>query len=205
MALSGRIQIRTSAWALLFFAAMLFVLPLQWVIAMVVAAAVHEGFHAITILLTGGKICSISIGGRGVVLHTGPMTGMQEFLCAIAGPIGSFLLVLCARWLPRAAICGFVHGAFNLIPLFPLDGGRMLRGLLDCFLGANVAGRAFGWVQKGIVFIIILGCIILTFRVGILPLLLGILLLRRQVRENPLAKKPFWRYNKGNIDKGVPL
>ena len=203
--MANRIKIQVSGGALLFWAALLLILPLQWVAAAFLAAIVHECCHAVAVCILGSSIDGITIGGRGVVMETQPMTGIREFICALAGPLGSLLLLCFAPCLPRTAICGLVHGIYNLIPLFPMDGGRMLRSFLYSMLSPPLAKKIFLWVQKGIVFVIIVGCIILTFRMGILPLIFGCLILRNHLRENPLAKKPFWRYNRSTIDKEVRL
>jgi hypothetical protein len=48
----------------------------------------------------------------------------------VAGPAGSFLLLFVARWLPLVAICGFIQGSYNLLPLGTMDGGRVVACLL---------------------------------------------------------------------------
>lgn len=199
------LKIRISAGASVFLAALLLMLPLQWVGAVILAAMVHECCHAAAIILLGGTIESVTIGGRGVVMETQPMSGIRETVCALAGPIGSVMLLLFVRWLPRTAVCGVIHGIYNMIPLFPLDGGRVLRGMLFGLLQPPKAETIFLWSQRAVILVLVAGCIFLTFRIGVLPLLFGILLLRSQKRENPLAKNPFWRYNRSNIDKGVRL
>ena len=203
--MTKRIKIQVSGGALLFGAAILFVLPLQWVGAVILAATIHECCHALAVFVLGGSIERITICGRGVVMQTQPMTGIREFVCAFAGPIGSLLLLTIAPRLPRTAICGLIHGIYNLIPLFPMDGGRMLRSFLYALLSPPLAQRIFLWTQWGIAAIIMFGCIILAMRLGVLPVVFGILIIGKHLRENPLAKKPFWRYNRCTNNKEVRL
>lgn len=106
-------------------------LPLRWVVAAILAAAVHEVSHLLALYLLGIRVFGITVGGRGAVLETDSLTDGQELLCALAGPLGSFLLLLFAAWIPRVAICGLCQGLYNLIPLGNLDGGRVLRSLVN--------------------------------------------------------------------------
>jgi Zn-dependent protease len=88
-----------------------------------------------------------------------------EFWIALAGPLASFILASMFWWMAEAfrepaipwrggysafLISGFVVnltlGAFNLLPCFPMDGGRMLRSLLAVtirMLFKQHANRAF--------------------------------------------------------------
>ena len=51
-----------------------------------------------------------------------------EALCALAGPTANLLCAgLFLRILPEFAGVSLALGAFNLLPIFPLDGGRLLR------------------------------------------------------------------------------
>ncbi len=199
------LRIQISAGALIFLAILLLMLPIQWVIAALLAATFHELCHAVAILLCGGSIDCITISGRGAVMETVPMSASKEVVCALAGPFGSLLLLLLAKWIPRTAICGAVHGFYNLIPLFPMDGGRVLHGLIYGVFSPNAAHCVFVWSQRVVAVLLIAGCAMLSFQIGAIAVMLLILLFWRRWRENTLAKKAFWRYNRGSTTKGVRL
>ncbi|MEP7152354.1 MAG: site-2 protease family protein [Nitrospira sp.] len=109
----------------------------------------HELGHSIVALryhIPIGQITLFIFGGV-AQMRKEPPHPRAEFLIAIAGPIVSFLLaglcmglVLLLEWLPAGtslqgltalgALLGMVNtqlGLFNLLPGFPLDGGRALR------------------------------------------------------------------------------
>ncbi len=108
----------------------LLVLPPAWAMGALLAACVHELFHLTAVLICGGQALSVSILPFGARLETTPLTPVKEALCALAGPLGSFLMLLTAEQFPEAALCGLIQGAYNLLPIYPLDGGRILHCLL---------------------------------------------------------------------------
>ena len=203
--MAKKLEFQVSAGALIFLAALVMLFPLQWVGAVILAAGVHELCHAAAICLLGGSIESIAIGSRGIVMKTQPMSGVREIVCAMAGPLGSLCLLLFVRWLPRTAVCGLFHGVYNLIPLLPMDGGRVLRGILYGLLTPPKAEKLFRWIQRGISIMLGICCFMLISKAGIFAIIIGILLLRNVQKENSLAKIPFWQYNRRTIDEEVRL
>ncbi len=106
---------------------MLLLLPLRWCFAMVVASAVHELFHIVSVWLCVCPIYSMSIQFGGAVIKTNIADWRKELLCILSGPVGSLILVIFYKFIPEIAVCALLQSAYNLLPLPNLDGGRALR------------------------------------------------------------------------------
>ena len=105
------------------------VLPWNVLLSFAVSAAFHELCHLAVLCWYQVPIWQIRLGLCGAKITAGAMEPMQELLCAAAGPIGSLILVLFADRLPLLAVFGLVQGLFNLLPIYPLDGGRVVRSI----------------------------------------------------------------------------
>ncbi|MBQ9168734.1 MAG: hypothetical protein IJX67_10055 [Oscillospiraceae bacterium] len=159
-------------------ALLLLLLPLQWMLAVVLAAMFHELCHAGMIRLCGGRILSVRIGVNGAVMETEPMSNRKELLCALAGPVGGLLLILVARWLPRVAVCGVIHSLYNLLPIYPLDGGRALQCGMELLFPPATAKRICDRIgQVLIVCILVMGCYgTFILKLGLVPLIFALVL-----------------------------
>lgn len=148
---------------------MLLVLPLNWILCAMLAAFIHELFHVIAIYCCRERIRFISLSDMGAVIRTGPLSPFQELICAAAGPLGSFLLLIFHQNAPMLALCGLVQGIYNLLPICESDGWRMLHSVL-MLLGFNHPDRFMYAVQFVTVLILILGvvCITVSFSCWIL-------------------------------------
>lgn len=106
----------------------------------------HELGHAITASICGGQIRRLSLTAVGAELSISydvPPSYTKDTLVALAGPaanliIGGVLFVF-DQQLPAVLCLGV--GAFNLLPIQPLDGGRVLYGLLAERLDPDWAER----------------------------------------------------------------
>jgi Zn-dependent protease/CBS domain-containing protein len=121
---------------------------------------IHELSHSLVAKSRGLRVRSITLfalGGVSQMDKESPDSG-TEFWTAIAGPIASAVIgILClgVAWSlgwspsatpsrpPQAALVwlgyiNFMLACFNMIPGFPLDGGRVLRGIIWWITGDRV-------------------------------------------------------------------
>ena len=126
---------------------------LYWVVAGGVAiidslaGLAHELGHALAAVARGRRVYHISLHGlvAGARRSAGPARPRDQFAIALAGPVSHLLVactLLCAwRLLPIdneqlrvamgfPAISNFAAGLLNLLPVSPLDGGRVARAVV---------------------------------------------------------------------------
>lgn len=168
--------------------------PLRWLIAGGVAAVVHELGHSLAVRCCGGKLSGFRLSIFGAYLNAAHLSTVQEILCILAGPLSGLVLLVFIRIFPRLAICGALQSLYNLLPIYPLDGGRLLR---CSFLLMGVTERTCRRVESGVSILLILvgiyGTVILG--VGGLPLLAAVLLVLKAHGEKLLAMRGHLRYN----------
>lgn len=120
----------------LLLAALLFYLDdgmcvLPWV---ALSAAIHESGHILASYLFGGKVTEIRFGLDGAeltFLYSDCLNYWQECIVVLAGPLSNLLASGMLFWAGRTmpGIMSLGLGLFNLLPVFPLDGGRVLYNL----------------------------------------------------------------------------
>ena len=121
----------------------------QLLAAVLGAAAIHEAGHYAALRLLGTRILGLRIGLLGAVLET-DSTALSyggELAAVLAGPVANLLsaVVLTALGLEMAAGAHLVLGAFNLLPVRPLDGGRALYLAAAWLFGPAAGERAARW------------------------------------------------------------
>lgn len=164
-----------SGAALIALALAVLVLPLRWLGAAVLAAAVHEGCHWAAVKLCGGQVHKLSAGLWGAEMTVTGLNAWQELICALAGPIGGLAMLSLSRVLPRTALCAGLQSLYNLLPIYPLDGGRALRCLCAVVLPGRRGERVCGIIQA----LCLAGIGILGFygtfflKLGLFPLVLA--------------------------------
>lgn len=118
-------------------------------IGLFLSIIIHEYSHSVIAKKYGMPMKGITLFIFGGVAEMGsePPSAKAEFLMAVAGPISSIIISAVFFGIyrlglriglpdPVAGVIGYIAmingllAAFNLLPAFPLDGGRMLRSIL---------------------------------------------------------------------------
>jgi len=138
------------------------------VAALFVSVVLHEYGHALAARrfdIATHHITLYPMGGV-AALERMPEEPDQEAVIALAGPATNIVLAMVSGWVwvatqhPVALMFAALNGAmgvFNLLPAYPMDGGRILRALLARRMGwmrasrtAIGIGRVFVWVFLGV-------------------------------------------------------
>jgi Zn-dependent protease/CBS domain-containing protein len=134
---------------------------------------VHELAHSLVAIKQGEEVRSITLFILGGVAQIAdePNEPLKEFSMAVVGPLSSFalgLIFFVASGLLHTvspplsasssylAVVNVILGIFNLLPGFPMDGGRVLRSILWKISGdLRKATRIASLSGQGIAFLLI--------------------------------------------------
>jgi len=126
---------------------------LIWMGVIFVSVLVHEYGHALTAVCFGQR-AEIELHGLGGITrrHGGQLPLFKEFLIVLNGPLAGFFLFIISYYLGSIVgdqrpqnfiayalsitmIANFFWTIVNLIPVYPLDGGHLMRILLEGAFG----------------------------------------------------------------------
>ncbi|PAB61366.1 M50 family metallopeptidase [Anaeromicrobium sediminis] len=121
-----------------------------------IAVFIHELFHTIMARLLGYNIESIEIfpfGGVAKLKETIALEPRDEILIAISGPLINLIIAFIGVNYKILINEFFIYsnlgiGIFNLIPILPLDGGRIIRAYLSLNCGIKKATKIISIISK---------------------------------------------------------
>jgi Zn-dependent protease len=201
---------------------------LVFVICAMACLLLHELGHSLTARRYGIKTREIKMFFLGGVamMERSPRVPRQELFITIAGPLVNFVIAgilfpLLVFYPPaeQSMVYGLlvflltmnlVWGLFNLLPGFPMDGGRILRSLLALKLpylqATHIAVRVGQFVGAGFITLTVLGIWgdITVALIGVLVLIIAQTELMRVRAEEALKNGPDLSRLFGGIFGGNP-
>ena len=131
-------------------------------------ALIHELGHFLTGLLVGMQPEKLELMPFGVAISfkikpeeynkkikKGNQLEIKKILVALAGPITNFIVIVIILNLNielfkalTIIYTNFLIVIFNLLPIYPLDGGRILKGILHINIGKQKAEKYINIISK---------------------------------------------------------
>lgn len=158
----------------IFFILFYFTKQIEVYAMIMIFAIIHELGHLLAGLLMGMKPEKVEIMPFGVSISfkikvkeynkrvkKGNLLEIKKIIVALAGPITNFIIILITYNLYMDLLksiliiyTNFLIMIFNLVPIYPLDGGRILKGILYIFLGKRKSEKYVNTISKITVIII---------------------------------------------------
>lgn len=180
-------------------------------------ALIHELGHLLMGLLMGMKPEKIELMPFGVSISfkikveeynkkikKGNLLEIKKMVVALAGPLTNFIIIIITNNLKidifkslMIIYTNFLIMIFNLLPIYPLDGGRILKGILHINFGIRTTEFYINIISKIMVAIItILSSILILYVHNIAILFIDLYLWYLVLKEDVKYKKREEIYNK---------
>ena len=128
-------RFQVTAGAAVFYPVLYFFDSTGWFSALLPAVIAHEAGHALALRCCGSSIQTLRLEVTGLCMECSELFHPQmEAICAAAGPAAGLLWVWIMDWFPGewpqlSKELSLGLSLFNLLPVLPLDGGRILLAL----------------------------------------------------------------------------
>ena len=154
--MSIKIDLRIFLFTVIFF----FTHQIEIYALLMVFALLHELGHLACGLALGFKPKAMAINPFGFQIEfqvyieeyqkrigKGSRLNIKKMLIAFAGPLTNFIIILLCFFLPKhlclekeiIIYANFLIAIFNLLPIYPLDGGRILKEIMQLKFGLEKA------------------------------------------------------------------
>lgn len=198
-----RIDLKIFIFLMLFY----FTKQIELYAMIMIFAMIHELGHLLAGFLMGMKPEKIEIMPFGVSISfkinvkeynkkikKGNVLEIKKIVVALAGPITNFIIILITDNLNLNLIksmliiyTNFLIMIFNLLPIYPLDGGRLLKGILHIILGKRKSEKYINTISKITVIIItaissILILYIQNISIFLIDMYLGYLVIKEDLK-----------------------
>lgn len=153
-----------------------YVVSIETAIAIALPVTVHEIAHIIALRFFGLKVKVVRAELTGLCIdYCGFAEPLEHIAAAFAGPVGGFMYAYAASLIARETGCTWMElsagislllSVFNLLPVLPLDGGRILLGLMTMLLDAQVGESITRKISFAITAVLLIAGTMLAFNNG---------------------------------------
>ena len=215
-----RIDLKIFIFLIIFY----FTKQIEIYVYLMLFAFIHEIGHLIAGLALGMKPEKIEIMPFGFSLSfktnvkdfnkkikKGNMLGIKKIIVAFAGPLTNLIIILITSYINIDIIkqlmiiyTNFLIFAFNLIPIYPLDGGRILKEFLHINFGIQKTEKMIFLISNIVLWVVSILIIILAIYTKNLAyvLVIGYLWLLA-IKENLIYKRKQLIYKKILENKSI--
>ena len=200
----------------LFFILFCFTNQFQNYIVIILFAIIHEIGHLVAGILLGMKPESIELIPYGLRISfrlipkdynkkimNGNLLALKKIIVAIAGPITNLIIIIiCGNIKINMFLYLIIIYAnilliiFNLLPIYPLDGGRFLKEILHIFFGKNKAEKYINIISFITLIIVTIISSISIYYIKNIAVFIAILFLWGiYIKEDIIYKKKLKIYN----------
>ncbi|MBF8984308.1 M50 family metallopeptidase [Lutibacter sp. B2] len=168
-----------------------------------VVVILHEMMHTIVAKTLGYSIDNIEVfpfGGVARIKECISMNPTHEIMIALAGPIFNLVMAIISYnifdllSINNEMCIFFIYsnlgiGVFNLLPIIPLDGGRIIRAYFSYIIGLKKATKVVVIISKIMIAVLFLwGCYLIQYdKMNIFTLMLAVFLYIAADREYKMA------------------
>ena len=183
-------------------------------------AIIHEFSHLLAGILLKMKVKRVTLMPMGLsiefkltekdyndkILKSNKLE-IKRIIVALAGPLTNILIIYLVKYLQISNELGetiiysnLILAIFNLIPIYPLDGGRILKSILSLFISKKNATIFMNKISNAILFLLtFLFSILIYYYQNIALLFILIYLWYIALRENRIYKNKIRLYRLINL------
>ena len=150
-------RIRIDLKILIFLLIFYFTNQIRIYLIIMLFSVIHEMGHIVVGLILKLRPYKIEIMpvGLNVSFYSEINNKYKEILILLAGPITNFILVIISQHIDlkymttqEAVYSNLLILLFNIIPIYPLDGGRIIKGILDINVGIIKSEKIINRISK---------------------------------------------------------
>jgi Zn-dependent protease len=163
-------------------------LPVNFVIAIFISVLIHEMAHAWVANKKGWRVSGINIdlfsGSAAIdpniherdaipVVAAGPLSNLSLMILTFVGSVIAVSLTtlnpVIYKFLLDFITVNLFLFIFNILPIFPLDGGRLVKDFLTLKMKSRLrAKKIAGWIS------LVTSCLVLIYSISTMNLILGV-------------------------------